>query len=139
MKTLIAVLFIILTPAFAFAELVSSDRLYDWSHAGRIGGIPPQTQTIYTTINSTGDSTDRTSAINNAISACPNGQVVKLGPGTFRINGTISINNKTGVVLRGSGMDSTILQFSGSGSFRFVMGNTDADYPYSSTGTTLRR
>ena len=54
------------------------------------GGIPNRT-TISTTINSTGDNTDRTATINAALAACPVGQVVKLGAGTFVCNGAISL------------------------------------------------
>lgn len=59
--------------------------------------------TIHTTISTTGDSTDRTSEINAAIASCPSNQVVMLGPGTFRCDGTIGIGfSKTNITLRGT-------------------------------------
>lgn len=83
-----------------------------WQAAGVTGGIPTR-ETIYVTITSTGDSTDRTSAINSELSSCTNGQTVLLGPGTFRINGTINIPFGKQITLRGSvdsnGVPTTIL------------------------------
>ena len=137
MRHVLIFLIVLTLPCAARSELVSSDRIYDWSNAGRAGGIPAQTQTVYTTIDSTGDSTDRTSAINTAISNCPSGQVVKLGVGTFRVNGVIYMNNETGVVLRGSGMDSTIIDSRATGAYGFVVGNTSIDWPFESTGDSL--
>lgn len=67
------------------------------------GGIPAQTQTIFQTLASSSTAAQ----INTAIQNCPAGQVVKLGSGTFSLSATIVM--KTGVVLRGSGMGTTIL------------------------------
>lgn len=75
-----------------------------WQSAGVPGGIPTRS-TIYTTITSTGDSTDRSSTINTALTDCPADQVVLLGPGNFVCNSTILLTLSSGVsnvTLRGS-------------------------------------
>lgn len=73
-----------------------------WPAAGVPNGIPTRT-TIYTTINSTGDLTNRSSDINTALTLCPAEQVVVLGPGVFRCNTTIFLSgSKPNRTLRGS-------------------------------------
>lgn len=73
----------------------------DWADA--VPNYVTGRTTIYTTITATGDTTDRTSEINTALSNCPSDQVVLLGPGTFTCTGTISIGfSKTNITLRGS-------------------------------------
>ena len=122
------------TMANSVGQLIPPDRLYTegWRTAGVQGGVPDTSgRPIHATITSTGDTTDRTATINNAIATCPSGQVVVLGPGTFRVNGTLNINNKSGVVVRGTlvnGVKATIIDSRQSGAFGWVMGNTSADY-----------
>jgi hypothetical protein len=121
------------------AELISSNRLYTtgWAQAGVAGGIPDTSgRTVYTTITSTGDTTDRLTTINNAIAACPSGQIVALGAGTFRITGQLNITNENGVVLRGSGAGVTTIDSTHTGAWGVVIGNTSADYGGES-GTSL--
>lgn len=77
-----------------------------WAAAGVPGGIPTRS-TIYTTITSTGDTTDRTTEINTALADCPSDQVVLLGPGSFTTLGTIGVGSvsssgKSNITLRGS-------------------------------------
>jgi hypothetical protein len=64
------------------------------------GGIPART-TICKTLSPSGGDSDG-SAITNAIKDCPDNQVVKLEPGTYRIKDAI-FWKKSNVVLRGSG------------------------------------
>lgn len=72
------------------------------------GGIPTISN-VHSTITATGDTTDRTSAINNAITAAAavatvnNMQAVVLGNGDFTVTGQISLIGKNYVELRGSG------------------------------------
>lgn len=125
----------------ASAEIVPTDRLYSgWRNAGVIGGIPNSSgMTIYTTITSTGDTTDRSSTINSAIASCPSNQVVQLGPGLFRVNSTIAFQNEKGVVLRGTvlnGTNGTILDVRANAT-GVLMGNGNADWPWNNTGTSL--
>lgn len=115
-----------------------------WQGAGIPGGIPVR-NTIYTTINTTGDSTDRTAEIEAAIGACPNGEVVLLGPGTFRCDGTIDIPWTKQVTLRGSvdsnGVPTTIIDSRASNAiattgFQFTSGNSTATVASLSKGAT---
>ncbi len=87
------------------AYSLPADRSTRWDLAGLTygPGIPVRS-TVYTTLlaSSYGNGTvDATSAINAAIAACPVGQRVVLGAGTFLKNGIIY--GKSGVTLQGSG------------------------------------
>ncbi len=86
---------------------------------GILGGIPSRTS-IYTTLSPTGDSTDRTSTINTALTNAGANEVVYLNAGTYYINGTITI--PTNKVLRGAGIDATYLRKVGSGKTVISMG-----------------
>lgn len=109
------------------------------------GGIPARS-TIYTTITTTGDSTDRRSAIEAAVSACPTGQTVLLGAGTFYVsslnfgqyddvgNGRYAIGGKT---LRGSG-SSTILRLTGSSGISAVGGVFDGGQSGTVSGSPVK-
>jgi hypothetical protein len=95
----------------AVSTFAQSPWPVDWSQSGIPGGIPERT-TIYRTlsdIDNTG-ATDVTALIQATLNSCPAGQVVKLPPGKFRINGSISMPNN--VTLRGSG-PSTVLSSHG--------------------------
>ena len=83
----------------------------NWSSAGMISvGGPPTRTTVCATVNPLGSARDDTTNIQNAINACPLGQVVQLGAGTFTIaEGNYVLLNK-GITLRGAGPGSTILQ-----------------------------
>jgi hypothetical protein len=118
-----ALLFLLLFAGTATAQIIPSSRLTVWE-PGIPGGIPNRT-TICATLNAAtygNGSTDATSAIQNAINNCPAGQVVKLGTGTFRINGFLEIgSNKT---LRGDGPENTILDKpTGTGQPVAIIGN----------------
>ena len=74
-----------------------------------VGGIPNRT-TVCATVNPLGSAKDDTTNIQNAIAACPLGQVVQLGAGTFTIaEGNYVLLNK-GITLRGAWPGVTILQ-----------------------------
>jgi len=69
------------------AGIIPADRITTWNPGlNAAGGIPKRT-TIYQTLSPRGGSLDDTAAIQRALDACPRGQVVKLSPGTFNING----------------------------------------------------
>jgi polygalacturonase len=83
----------------------------NWSSAGMlsVGGIPTRTQ-VCATVNPLGAARDYTTNIQNAIAACPLGEAVMLGAGTFTIaEGNYVLLNK-GITLRGAGPGVTILQ-----------------------------
>jgi hypothetical protein len=87
------------------------DASANWRMAGMVsvGGIPYRT-TVCATVHPLGGGKDDTTNIQNAINACPIGQVVELAAGTFTIaEGNYVLVNKA-VTLRGAGAGSTILQ-----------------------------
>jgi hypothetical protein len=81
----------------------------NWKMAGMqaVGGIPNRT-TVCATLTSNGGS-DNSTAINNAIAACPAGEVVMLAAGTFNIAEGSVINITNGITLRGEGPGVTII------------------------------
>jgi hypothetical protein len=99
--------------ASAAGEIIPADRRIDWTYAGIPGGIPER-KTVCATINSSvygNGTTDATAALQNAINACPDGQVVYAPQGTYRISNTVHLyDNDT---LRGAGPGKTILKHTG--------------------------
>src|SRR5437899_9753874 len=92
--------------------IIPPDRNFPWnpgmtSKGGPSGaGIPTnRTQCGATVAPSGGDDSAR---IQTAVNACPVGQMVMLGSGTFIINSSFILINK-GITLRGSGPGVTIL------------------------------
>jgi hypothetical protein len=93
------------------AEIMPAERRAAW-RPGIPGGIPLRT-TVCATVNAAayGDGTaDATSGIQAAIDACPDGQVVQLSAGDFRVNGEHPIRVDRSVVLRGAGPAATRLK-----------------------------
>ncbi|HTQ02381.1 MAG TPA: hypothetical protein VMI54_00940 [Polyangiaceae bacterium] len=86
--------------------IIDPSRAADWTHAGVVGGIPTRT-TLCATLNPGVTA----AAINDAIQACPAGQVVMLSAGTYNLSDD-GIVMKSGVTLRGAGADQTLLVFS---------------------------
>ena len=87
------------------------DASPNWKMAGlqSVGGIPNRT-TVCATVNPLGSAQDDTTNIQKAIAACPAGEVVALGAGTFTIaEGNYVLLNK-GITLRGAGPGVTTLQ-----------------------------
>jgi hypothetical protein len=91
-----------------------SNASANWQMAGMlsVGGIPNRT-TVCATVSPVSGGADDSTHINNAIAACPSGQVVLLAPGTFTIaeGNFVLVNNS--ITLRGSGPGTTILTRSG--------------------------
>ncbi len=81
----------------------------NWKMAGMlsVGGIPNRT-TVCATLTSNGGA-DNSTAINNAIAACPVGEVLMLAAGTFNIAEGSIINITKGITLRGEGSGTTII------------------------------
>jgi len=89
---------------------IANDAYTNWSMAGMqsVGGIPLSRSTqCGSTLTPSGGS-DAT-ALTNAIAACPDGDVLMLGAGTFNIplNATVLLNK--GITIRGAGPGSTII------------------------------
>lgn len=102
-------LFLLLALALAApagAQIIPTDRTTAWS-TGVVGGIPARL-TICATINAaTYTGVNASAGIQTALDACPAGQTVLLGAGTFQINDLLLIH--TGITLRGAGAGVTTL------------------------------
>jgi hypothetical protein len=94
--------------ALAVGRIIPANRMTDWTKPGLTarGGIPHRT-TIFRTLSPLGGTQDDDPQIQAAIDACPEGQVVQLTAGVFRINGGDGwrgiIINKNNITLRGVG------------------------------------
>jgi hypothetical protein len=91
--------------------IIPLDRVIDWD-PGVPGGIPNRTTIFAIVTNSpyncpTDGTSDCSPAIQSALNACPDDQVVSIPTGTFRLNSTLTIPNRT--VLRGAGPTLTTL------------------------------
>jgi hypothetical protein len=94
-------------------EIIPADRRIDWSYAGIPGGIPHRT-IICESVNSAlygNGTTDATAAIQLALENCPDGQVVYLPAGVYKVSDTIHLDDFD--TLRGAGPGITILKHSG--------------------------
>jgi len=99
----------------AWSGIIDPSRAIDWTKAGIPGGIPNRT-TVCKAVSPSGHvNDDDMNAIDNAIASCPEGQVVKLGSGTFTITNGITFGTKNNVTLRGAGPDQTTLKFTSVG------------------------
>jgi hypothetical protein len=97
--------------AVAAAQIIPADRRIDWDQVGVPGGIPERT-TICATIDAatygTG-TTDASAAINDALTNCPEEQVVFLPAGTYRLENPIDFGTASHITLRGAGVGQTVL------------------------------
>jgi hypothetical protein len=94
-------------------EIIPADRRIDWSYAGIPGGIPHRT-IICESVNSAlygNGTTDATAAIQLALENCPDGQVIYLPAGVYKVSDTIHLDDFD--TLRGAGPGITILKHSG--------------------------
>ncbi len=129
------------TPCFtqAITDIIDPDRITAWNPGiledGQLhmplgaDGLPQRTMVCKTL--APGDD------IQAAIDACPEGQVVQLGAGTFTVASTITLTR--GVVLRGAGSDTatgTSIVKTGGGSV-LAIGNTQDQICSGGTPTSL--
>ena len=106
-----------------------ADRSVVWQgNVGVKGDIPTRT-VIYKTLNPSGG--DDTAAINAALTACPAGQVVQLGAGTFTVSSAITVKSNT--TLRGAGMGVTTIKGAAGLGSGYIVGISGG----SSFGTSL--
>ena len=111
------ILILLLIALPASSAIIPASRLITWQDkVGVDGGIPTRS-TICATLTSSATAAQ----INTAISACPAGQVVYLGAGTYTLTSGITINK--GITLRGAGASSTILKYTGSGGYIITISN----------------
>lgn len=78
-----------------------ADRSTLWQPGVTYNGGIPARSTIYTTITSTNNTTDRLATIQAALDACPANQVVLLDTGPFYISGTLILRSDN-ITLRGT-------------------------------------
>jgi hypothetical protein len=116
---LLFVAFLLMSHVAAYSQswsgILDPSRAADWTKAGIPGGIPNRTTVCKTVAPSGHTNDDDMNAINYAIASCPEGQVVKLGQGTFTITRGLTFGTSNDVTLRGAGPEQTILKFTGPG------------------------
>jgi len=104
---------LLLFPVLAHAQAVPTSRLAqaNWRAAGVTpnGGIPARATVCRTILAATykNGADDASGGIQKALDACPSGQTVLLGAGTFRVLSLISVPSN--VTIRGAGAGVTIL------------------------------
>lgn len=97
------------------AQIIPPDRLTDWIpgvNVGVPGGIPHRTM-IGAAVNADSFGTglaDASKAIGDAIDACPEGMVIYIPEGTYRIDHRIYKTSVGNITIRGAGMGKTILK-----------------------------
>lgn len=107
--------------------IIPADRITTWNPGlNAVGGIPNRT-TIYLTLSPRGGALDDTGRIQGALDTCPRGQVVKLSPGTFNINGNGLTFRRSDCTLRGSGTGEL---GSGNGGTRLIKADRDTNRNY---------
>lgn len=126
--------FFIASSHYSFAEIIPIDRKIDWGLAGVKIDFTARS-TICANLSPSGG--DDALAIQSAIASCPQGQVVKLNNGIFKISSPIIWGNYPNVTLRGSGKGITILQgqsgFSGGQIFDFYSNRSNPDWNWTLT------
>ena len=102
-------------------EIIPSNRRVDWN-PGIPGGIPVRTKIfadVKTAYGAYGDgSHDDSAALQNAMNACPAGQVLQIPAGTYRITSQLTIAK--GIVLRGDGPSLSKIALDNSSASRII-------------------
>lgn len=117
---------------YSYGEIIAQDRRINWN-PGVKGGIPSYPVAITATnepYNADNEGlSDASSAIQNALNACPPGYAVYLPAGMYILESEIHIPNH--VVLRGAGSSKTVLKIAGSQEIGIRIGG------YTAYGTLL--
>ena len=99
------------TISVAASDLLTDDRVIDWTYAGVPGGIPERT-TIVATLGPGATAAQ----ISAAVAAASGSEgVVLLTAGTYSLDATVSLGAASGVTLRGAGAGKTIIRSTSSG------------------------
>jgi hypothetical protein len=117
LKRAVVISVLLASPCFgqAWSGVIAPSRAIDWSHAGLPSTLPdgetttnPWTPPTRTQCGSTVGAGTSSATINTLLAACSNGTYLLLGPGSFTVNTTLVLYNKS-VTLRGSGPMQTFL------------------------------
>lgn len=112
--TSMAAIFCSSVSAQLWKGIIDPTRATDWTQAGAVVGSPGALpDTSWTQCGSTIAAGASAATINAAIAACAANHYVLLGPGTFNLTTGLIFDDKSNVVLRGSGSNSTFLVFTG--------------------------
>jgi hypothetical protein len=88
--------------------VLAADRATAWRPGVTYnGGIPARTTVCGAAVSPLGGGLDDSAQIQAAIDACPVGEVVQLGPGTFVVNNLVLVPK--GITIRGAGAGTTVL------------------------------
>ena len=134
--------FLVALDESASAEIIPSARRITWEGNVGISGDIPNRTTIFASVkdspyNAAGNgTTDDTSAIQNAINACPPGQVVHIPAGTYKISSKIRI--KSGITVRGDGKRETILKGVSGFTSSYLVGFESTNYSSSDVWETSK-
>lgn len=138
-KIILGIFMVLLSTGFAYSVIVPADRLCDWTPGitvGVPGGIPNRT-VVGATVNGATYGTgivDASGAIGAAIDACPDGQVVYIPAGTYRLDSRVYRAYASNITIRGAGMGATILKAS-SNTQLLLLGTSD--WPPPSAGIAI--
>jgi hypothetical protein len=120
------------------SQIIPPDRLYNWeSNVGVPGGIPDRTiigATVDSVVYGNGN-VDASSAIADAIDQCPEGQVVYIPSGTYRLDERVYRAYADNITIRGAGMGNTILKAGSNISQMLLLGT--ADWPRPTSGIAI--
>ena len=119
MRGVLSLALLLLVTLTSFGDIIPPDRVIAWQgNVGIPGGVPNRT-TIYQTVAAGASQ----ATIQSALNSCPANQVVLLPAGTYNITSTLVIPSN--VTLRGSGIGSTTLSTTGSGSVAAIRFGTE--------------
>jgi len=120
------------------AQIIPPELLYDWeNNVGVQGGIPDRTvigATVDSSVYGNGN-VDASTAIADAIDQCPDGQVVYIPSGTYRLDDRIYRAYADNITIRGAGIEKTILIAGNSISQMLLLGT--ADWPRPTSGISI--
>ncbi|MCZ7613695.1 MAG: glycoside hydrolase family 55 protein [Ignavibacteriaceae bacterium] len=119
-------------------QIIPSERLYDWeNNVGVPEGIPNRTiigAVIDSVLYGNGN-VDASSAIATAIDQCPEGQVVYIPSGIYRLDNRVYRAYADNITIRGAGVGNTILIAGTSVSQMLLLGT--ADWPRPANGLAI--
>ena len=122
----------------AKSQIIPTDLLYNWEgNVGVPGGIPNRTiiGSIVDSIIYGNGTVDASAAIEAAIDLCPEGQVVYIPSGTYRLDNRVYRAYADNITIRGAGIGNTILKAGSNISQMLLLGT--ADWPRPTSGIAI--